>query len=177
MTGRLFDVLRECIHVTLLRWVKGHPLSGTDENRLQRMSSPFTLFDGPPNRLRPAFKTYTLSSATMVYSPSHSILMDGQGFPFLATQIRNLVSRRAHPPGGKSPHKSGHASVPEVNINVTCARRVFITYARRAPSSFRVCTVISTGTLGDIYPEHIYTRPYALPTTTLRHVRRSTMVQ
>ena len=29
-----FDVLRECIHVTLLRWVKGHPLN---ENRLQRI--------------------------------------------------------------------------------------------------------------------------------------------
>ena len=121
-------------------------------------------------------------------SPSHSIRMVGQGFPFLATQIRNLVSRRAdpyaHPPAGKSPHKkedSGHASVPEVNINVykISYARFLLMSSRRAPSSFRVCTVISTRTLELLrrYPEHIHTRPYALPTTTLRHVRRSTMVQ
>ena len=84
----------------------------------------------------------------------------------------------------RSPLPSGHASVPEVNINVykisyLRAPRFLLKSSRRAPSSFRVCTVISTRTLELLrrYPEHIYTRPYALPTTTLRHVRRSTMVQ
>ena len=76
---------------------------------------------------------------------------------------------------------SAHASVPEVNINVykiSYVRAPRLS-SRRAPSSFRVCTVISTRTLELLrrYPEHIYTRPYALPTTTLRYVRRSTMVQ
>lgn len=50
-------------------------------------SSSLNFFDGPPNRLRPAFKASILSSSmlaaigTMI---AHSILMDGQGFPFLA---------------------------------------------------------------------------------------------
>ncbi len=57
-----------------------------------KMANSFTMmsrniFEGPPNRLRPAYKASLLSSGmlknvgTMV---AHSILMDGQGFPFLA---------------------------------------------------------------------------------------------
>ena len=43
------------------------------------MSSPFTLFDGPPNRLRPAVKASTLSSGMLATMVAHNILMDGQG--------------------------------------------------------------------------------------------------
>ncbi len=57
-----------------------------------KMANSFTMmsrniFEGPPNRLRPAHKASLLSSGmlknvgTMV---AHSILIDGQGFPFLA---------------------------------------------------------------------------------------------
>ena len=87
---------RECIHVISSALGQRSPADC-------RECSPFTFLMVH----RPAFKTSTLSLATMV---AHSILMDGQGLPFLATQIRNLVSRRArphaHPPAGKSPHKS-----------------------------------------------------------------------
>ena len=93
---------RECIHVISSALGQRSP---AEWNRLQRTEnahhSRYLMVH------RPAFKTSTLSLATMV---AHSILMDGQGLPFLATQIRNLVSRRArphaHPPAGKSPHKS-----------------------------------------------------------------------
>ena len=54
---------------------------------LAQASSPFTFFDGPPNRLRPAFKASTLSSGmlgTIGTMIAHSILMDGQRFPYLA---------------------------------------------------------------------------------------------
>ncbi len=45
------------------------------------------IFEGPPNRLRPAYKASLLSSGMLKNVGTvgaHSILMDGQGFPFLA---------------------------------------------------------------------------------------------
>ena len=54
---------------------------------LAQPSTSLSFFEGLPNRLRPAFKASTLSSGmlntigTMIV---HSILLDGQGFPFIA---------------------------------------------------------------------------------------------
>ena len=53
----------------------------------QPSSSSFTFFEGSTNRLRPAFKASTLSSGmltTIGTMVAHSILLDGQGFPFIA---------------------------------------------------------------------------------------------
>ena len=55
--------------------------------KLAQSSPPFCFFDGDPNRLRPAFKATTLSSGMMTTIGTmiaHSIVLDGQGFPFLA---------------------------------------------------------------------------------------------
>ena len=46
-----------------------------------------SIFEGPQHRLWPAFKASSLSSgmlATVGTMIGHSILLDGQGFPFLA---------------------------------------------------------------------------------------------
>ena len=56
-------------------------------SKLAEPSCAMCLFEGPPNRLRPAYKASLLSSGlltifgTMV---AHSFLLDGQGFPFIA---------------------------------------------------------------------------------------------
>jgi len=45
------------------------------------------LFEGSPIRLRPAFKTSLLSSGvpnTVGTMVAHSLLLDGQGFPYLS---------------------------------------------------------------------------------------------
>ena len=45
------------------------------------------IFDGPPNRLQPAYKTSMLTSGTLTTIGTmiaHSFVLDGQGFPFLA---------------------------------------------------------------------------------------------
>ena len=55
--------------------------------KLAQPSASFSFFDGLPNRLRPAFKASTIASGmltTIGTMVAHSILMDGQGFPFLA---------------------------------------------------------------------------------------------
>ena len=54
---------------------------------LAQSSTSFSFFEGLPNRLRPAFKASTLSSGmltTIGTMIAHSILLDGQGFPFFA---------------------------------------------------------------------------------------------
>ena len=51
------------------------------------MSSTTAIFDGPQDRLRPAFKASSLSSGmltTMGTMIGHSILMDRHGFPYFA---------------------------------------------------------------------------------------------
>ena len=47
----------------------------------------FSLFEGPPLRLRPVFTTSILSSgvlSTVGTMIAHSVLLDGQGFPYLS---------------------------------------------------------------------------------------------
>ncbi len=54
---------------------------------LAKSSASICFFDGPPNRLRPAFKASSLSSGTLELIGTmiaHSLLLDGQGFPYLA---------------------------------------------------------------------------------------------
>lgn len=54
---------------------------------LAQPSTSLSFFEGLPNRLRPAFKASTLSSGmlnTIGTMIAHSILLDGQGFPFIA---------------------------------------------------------------------------------------------
>ena len=56
-------------------------------SKLAQPSASFSFFDGLPNRLRPAFRASTIASGmltTIGTMVAHSILMDGQGFPFLA---------------------------------------------------------------------------------------------
>ncbi len=64
-----------------------------------KMANSFTMmsrniFEGPPNRLRPAYKASLLSSGmlknvgTMV---AHSILMDGQGFHFWLIIVTTIL--------------------------------------------------------------------------------------
>ena len=56
-------------------------------SQLARTDVGFSLFEGFPLRLRPVFKASLLSSgmfATLGTMIGHSILLDGQGFPYLA---------------------------------------------------------------------------------------------
>ena len=63
------------------------------------------VFDGPPKRFRPAFKTSTLSSGMLGYMVAHNILMDGQGFPFLASRRARPIFRMRIRQREKSPTK------------------------------------------------------------------------
>lgn len=84
-----------CIRVS----IRGQPAIDTGGVRRQffsvifsKIASPSTMqsrsvFEGPPNRLRPSFKASVLSSGmlkTIGMMIAHSVLLDGQGFPFLA---------------------------------------------------------------------------------------------
>lgn len=75
--------------------IRGQPAVDTGGIRRQFFSVVFRklalgstgIFDGPPNRLRPAYKTSMLTSGTLSTIGTmiaHSFLLDGQGFPFLA---------------------------------------------------------------------------------------------
>lgn len=68
-------------------------------SKLADLSSVLCLFEGSPNRLRPAYKASVLSSGllkifgTMV---AHSFLLDGQGFPYLAEYCFYYLSNSTH---------------------------------------------------------------------------------
>ena len=50
-------------------------------------SESFSLFEGPPNQLRPTFRASSLSSGMLVTVGTmiaHSFILDGQGFPYLS---------------------------------------------------------------------------------------------
>lgn len=77
--------------------IRGQPAVDTGGVRRQffsvvfaKLASPSSLtscFEGPPNRLRPIFKASVLSSGmlkTIGMMIAHSVLLDGQGFPFFA---------------------------------------------------------------------------------------------
>ena len=75
--------------------IRGQPAVDTGGIRRQFFSVVFTklasestgIFDGPPNRLRPAYKASMLTSgilSTIGTMIAHSFLLDGQGFPFMA---------------------------------------------------------------------------------------------
>ena len=56
-------------------------------SQLARTDLGFSIFEGLPLRLRPVFKASVLSSgmlATVGTMIAHNILLDGQGFPYLA---------------------------------------------------------------------------------------------
>lgn len=76
--------------------IRGQPAVGVGVRRnffsnifdsLADTSSSRSLFEGPSNRLRPAFKASILSSGmlkTVGIMIAHNLLLDGQGFPYLA---------------------------------------------------------------------------------------------
>ena len=54
---------------------------------LARTESDYSLFEGPPVKLRPVFKASILSSgvlSTVGTMIAHSLLLDGHGFPYLS---------------------------------------------------------------------------------------------
>ena len=83
-------------HASVRITIHGQPGIDTGGIRRQFFSVVFThlvkssatsLFEGPPYRLRPAYKATSLSSgmlSTLGTMVAHSILLDGQGFIFLA---------------------------------------------------------------------------------------------
>jgi len=83
-------------HASVRITIHGQPGIDTGGIRRQFFSVVFTqlikpsatsLFEGAPCRLRPAYKATSLSSgllSTLGTMVAHSILLDGQGFPFLA---------------------------------------------------------------------------------------------
>lgn len=53
------------------------------------------LFDGPPNRRRPAFRISNLAAGMMKIlgrAIGHSILLDHQGFPFLSSTCYSYMA-------------------------------------------------------------------------------------
>ena len=64
---------------------------------LARTESDYSLFEGPPVKLRPVFKASILSSgvlSTVGTMIAHSLLLDGQGFPYLSEYCYYYVAGR-----------------------------------------------------------------------------------
>ncbi len=51
---------------------------------LTRTESDCSVFEGPPVKLQPVFKASILSSGVLSTMIAHSLLLDGQGFPYLS---------------------------------------------------------------------------------------------